>query len=103
MSDQFVGRAYSEDVYRTAFVIEKTCGAVPQTCPWWAFNHPLVSDVMTVRKQMRAKALPHVRDIPVRVLDAMAFFDDALKAARADRMERERVKREAERKKQARE
>lgn len=82
----------------TAHIIESVCGSVPRTCPWHAFNHPLVVDVMAVRRAQRAKVFTNTRHLPVRLLDAIAFFDDALKAARADKLERERIIREAKRK-----
>lgn len=82
-----------------AEIMRSVIGVRPQTCPWRVFDHPLVADVLAVRSARKSRALPSTADIPVRVLAGVIEYDRALNAARCDKMDRERRKREAERKK----
>lgn len=100
MSDQITGAAYRHEVNAYQNIIEKVCGARPVTCPWNVFKNPIVRDVMAYRAAVKARTLASKRSVPRRVLAAATFYESALNAARFDRMERERKKRERDRPKQ---
>lgn len=80
-------------------MIEKVCGARPRTCPWNVFKQPIVRETMALRSAIKARALPSKRSVPRRLLQALTFYEGAVRAARADKMERDRKRREDERNK----
>lgn len=54
---------------------------------------------MALRSAIKARALPSKRSVPRRLLQALTFYEGAVRAARADKMERDRKRREDERNK----
>ncbi|MBK8173191.1 MAG: hypothetical protein IPK60_23050 [Sandaracinaceae bacterium] len=73
--------------------------ARPQTCPWRAYEQPIVADVLSIRAKQRAKTLTAKTDLPQRTLDAVTAFETALSACRHEIAERDRKQREAEERK----
>lgn len=80
-------------------VIQRVTGHRPDTCPWRAWYHPLVHEVMRVTAFSERGNLAAVidDDTPQILIDAVACFEAAVAATLADDRAIERKQREAER------
>ena len=75
-------------------------GERPDTCPWRAFQEPLVADVLRAYGLFESgqMALWLGADPPAVLVEAVVFYHASVNRVRADRDERERKKRDLKRK-----
>lgn len=80
-------------------VIQRVTGHQPSTCPWRAWYHPLVREVMAVAPLVESGNLAAGLgdDPPHMLFEAVMRFEAAVAATRADDRALERQEREAER------
>lgn len=87
--------------------IENVTGSRPATCPWRAFNHPLVREVIALAPAFDPPNLAAVMepDPPAILVDAILWYRSALASTlsddsrkRREKVERERAARDANRK-----
>lgn len=81
--------------------VERVTGERPPTCPWWAFQDPLVGETMRAHRLYRRNALASAygHDVPAVLISAIDVYDTALTRIEAFDMEEIRKKHEAARKK----
>lgn len=86
-------------VRRHLTVIKRVTGHQPSTCPWRAWYHPLVREVMSIAPLVESGNLAAgLGDDPPHLLyEAVMRFEGAVAATRADDRALERQEREAER------
>jgi len=91
------------DVDGYARQIEDACGAMPPTCPWRVFDHPIMSDVLRVQPLMES-GQAHLLlgdDPPNVIVEALIEYESAGNMVRHKQWKAEQRKREAEAKARA--
>lgn len=100
MSNTIPGIRVVHEIEGTKDVIEDYTGSRPVSCPWFAFNDPIVSDAVRLRPLLESGQYHLVLgDHPPAILiDAIVEYESALNGVQAKQWRKKEREREQERK-----